>query len=140
MSAIRDHRKRISEHLEEIEGAILTGIERRPATIGLHVSACSMEIFELFLHKEGKIPIGKVIKHDWFKRPFAGQKIEPLAERKLKVDFEGKEQIFELLYTIEENRTSLVYGRATKTQIEAVLTAFDKLKELLMGRIGEDNE
>lgn len=34
MSAIRDHKRRIKESLDEIEGAIAVGIERKPVTIG----------------------------------------------------------------------------------------------------------
>ncbi|MFH1364633.1 MAG: hypothetical protein ABIH52_03165 [Candidatus Aenigmatarchaeota archaeon] len=137
MGAMRDHRKRIQEHMEEIEDAISMGIEKRPVTIGLHTSACAIELLEIYLHKEGKIPIGKVVKHDWFKRPLPEQKIEPLIERKLQADFPGKEDIYDLIYTIEENRNNLVYGRSTKTQIDAVLKSFNKLKEILMERIGE---
>ena len=81
MSAIRDHRKRIREHTECLEAAIAVGIEKRPVAIGLHTSACAVEMLELYLHKEGKIPIGKVVKHDWFKKPLPEQKVEPLIER-----------------------------------------------------------
>ncbi len=136
MSAIRDHTRRIKESLEEIEGAIAVGIERKPVTIGLHTSACAMELLELYLHKEGKIPIGKVIKHDWFKKPLPEQKIEPLIERKLKVDFPSKNEVYDLIYTIEGNRTTLVYGRASKEQVEAVLSAFNKLKQMILEKIG----
>src|SRR3989344_654699 len=103
MGAIRDHERRIQEHMEEIESAITIGIEKKPVTIGLHASACSIELVEAYLHKSGKIPIGKVVKHDWFKRPLPEQKVEPLVERKLKADFPRKQEIYELLYTIEEN-------------------------------------
>jgi hypothetical protein len=137
MSAMRDHLRRIGEHMEEIEGAATVGIEKKPVTIGLHTSACAMELLELYLHKEGKIPIGKIIKHDWFKKPLPEQKIEPLIERKLKVDFDSKEDVYDLIYKIEENRTSLVYGRPTKEQIETVLNSFNKLKNMLTEKIGD---
>lgn len=137
MGAIRDHKIRIKEHLEEIEDAIATGIERKPVTIGLHTSACAIELLEMYLHKEGKIPTGKIIKHDWFKRPLPEQKIEPLIERKLLVDFPKKEEIYNLIYTIEENRSNLVYGRSAKEQIELVLNVFNKLKRILMEMIGD---
>jgi|SRR3989338_2404963 len=137
MSAIRDHRRRIKESLEEIEGAIAVGIERKPVTIGLHTSACAIEILELYLHKEGKIPAGKIIKHDWFKKPLPEQKVEPLIERKLKVDFPLKNEAYDLIYSIEGNRTNLVYGRASKEQIESVIKAFNELKKLLLGKLGD---
>ncbi|HIG97274.1 MAG TPA: hypothetical protein HA230_02930 [Candidatus Aenigmarchaeota archaeon] len=140
MSAIRDHKKRINESMEAIEGAIAVGIEKRPVTIGFHASACAIEMLETYLHKEGKIPIGKMLKHDWFKRPLPEQKVEPLIERKLKVDFPSKEKVYDLIYTIEGNRTNLVYGRPTKTQIESVVNSFNKLKNILMERIGDLDE
>src|SRR3989338_1331463 len=132
MSAIRDHKKRINESMEAIEGAIAVGIEKRPVTIGFHASACAIEMLETYLHKEGK--------HDWFKRPLPEQKVEPLIERKLKVDFPSKEKVYDLIYTIEGNRTNLVYGRPTKTQIESVVNSFNKLKNILMERIGDLDE
>ena len=140
MGAIRDHKKRIREHLDELEDAVVVGIEKKPVTIGLHTSACAIELLEAYLHKEGKIPAGKVIKHDWFKRPLPEQKIEPLAERKLKADFQDKEIVYELIYAIEDNRANLVYGRATKEQIEIVLKAFMQLKQMLIDKIGGVNE
>lgn len=140
MSAIKDHIKRIKENLEQIEGAISVDIEKRPVTIGLHSSACAIEFLELYLHKEGKIPIGKVIKHDWFKEPKPEQKVEPLIERKLKVDFDSKKEIYNLIYKIENNRNILVYGRPTKDQIELVVNSFNKLKNILIGKIGDIDE
>ena len=140
MSLIRDHKKRIRESLEAIESAVAVGIEKKPVTIGFHASACAMELLETYLHKEDKIPIGKMIKHDWFKKPLPEQKIEPLIERKLKVDFQSKEKVYDLIYIIEGNRTTLVYGRPTKIQIENVVNAFNKLKKILMERIGEIDE
>ncbi|MFH0837267.1 MAG: hypothetical protein V1870_04010 [Candidatus Aenigmatarchaeota archaeon] len=140
MGAIRDHKRRIREHLDEIESAIIVGIENKPVTIGLHTSACAIELLETYLHKEGKIPIGKIIKHDWFKRPLPGQKIEPLIERKLMVSFAEKDKVYNLIYKIEENRTNLVYGRATKEQIETVINSFMELKSILLEKIGDVDE
>lgn len=137
MGAIRDHKKRIEEHTEQIEAAISVGIERRPVSIGLHASACAIELLELYLHIEGKIPIGKILKHDWFKKPLPEQKVEPLIERKLKTDFPDKEKIYSLIYIIEKNRTNLVYGRSSKEQIETVISAFQKLMGILSERIGD---
>ncbi len=137
MGAIRDHKQRIKEHFEALEGAIAVGVVRKPVTIGLHTSSCAIELIELYLHKEGKIPIGKVVKHDWFKKPHPEQKVEPLIERKLRVDFPSKKEIYDLMYKIEGNRSQLVYGRPTEEQIEAVLSAFNKLKDMLLEKIGD---
>ena len=137
MGSIADHKRRIQENIEEIESTVAVGIEKKPVTMGMHVSACSVELLELYLHKTGKIPIGKVIKHDWFKRPLPGQKVEPMIERKLKADFLRKEEIYDLFYTIEENRNNLIYGRATKHQVELVFNSFMKLREILTGLAGD---
>ena len=135
MTSTDEHIKKIKEHLDELEDAINEGIEKKPVTIGFNCSACSMQLLELYLHLTNKIPIGKVIKHDWFKKPHKGQKIDPLIERKLPINFEEKENIYNLIYQIEENRDNLIYGRAVKEQIEKVYSSFLKLKEILISKI-----
>jgi len=131
MTLIEEHKKRIKEHLEEIEDAIDMGIEKKPITIGFHSSACASELLELYLHTLNKISIGKIIKHDWFKKPQPEQKIKPLIERKLPVEFNNKKELYDLIYEIEENRNNLIYGKATKEQIKRVLDSFLKFKELV---------
>ena len=131
MTTIEEHKKRLAEHLEEIDDAISQGMEKKPVTIGFHCSVCAIELLELYLHTSNKIPIGKILKHDWFKKPVLEQKKEPLADRKLPVNFERKEEIYNLIYEIEEKRNSLVYGSPTKEKIKEVLENFQKLKEIL---------
>ena len=140
MGSIAGHRKRIEEHLEELKDAINTGIQLRPATIGFHSMGCAVELLELYLHRKALIDPGKIIKHDWFKRPKQGQKIDPLIERKLPVNFEGKDEIYGLLYNIEENRDGLIYGNSSRQQIELVLEAFQKLKSLLLEMLEKEGE
>jgi len=130
MTSIEEHGKKIKEHLDEIEDAIQEGIEKKPITIGFHCSACAIQFLELYLHATGRIPIGKIVKHDWFKRPKEGQKIEPLIERKLQVDFSKKKEIYELIYELEEERTILMYGKPLKEQAKRVIGTFTKLKEI----------
>ena len=139
MTSIEEHKKKISEHLEEIDDAIKQGIEKKPVTIGFHCSACPLQFLELYLHTLNKIPIGKIIKHDWFKRPKIDQKIEPLIERKLPIIFPRKEEIYNLIYTIEEERNTLMYGKPTKAQIEKVLAEFKKLKEIFLEALKNEN-
>ncbi len=131
MTAQNIHRERIEEHLSELRDAVALGLENRPATVGFHTSACAIDLLELYLHKTGKISIGMQVKHDWFKRPNAGQKSIPLAERKIKVDFEKKEEIIELLYDLEENRNVLIYGKATKERVRSSWDLFQKFKAIL---------
>ena len=139
MTSIEEHKKKISEHLEEIDDAIKQGIEKKPVTIGFHCSACPLQFLELYLHLLNKIPIGKIIKHDWFKRPKIDQKIEPLIERKLPVIFPKREEIYNLIYTLEEERNTLMYGKPTKAQIEKVLIEFKKLKEIFIEALKNEN-
>lgn len=130
MTSLEEHRKKIFEHLEEIDDAIEEGAEKKPITIGFHCSACSIQFLELYLHVVNRIPIGKIIKHDWFKKPHKEQKIEPLINRKLPVDFQRKEEIYSLIYELEEERNILVYGKPAIEQIKKVLDNFFKLKEI----------
>ncbi len=130
MTSIDEHKKKIKEHLEEINNAIEEGMERKPVTIGFHCSACALQFLELYLHVVNKIPIGKVVKHDWFKKPQTSQKKEPLIERKMNVAFSRKDEIYSLIYELEEERNSLVYGKPTENQIKNVLEKFLKIKEI----------
>jgi len=130
MTSIEEHKRKIKEHLEGINDAINAGIEKRPITIGFHCSACSIELIELYLHLINKIPISKIIKHDWFKRPTPNQKREALIERKNPVQFPEKEEIYNLTYSIEEKRNSLMYGKPSEEQIKKVISDFNKLKEI----------
>lgn len=140
MTSIEEHKKKIKEHLEEIEDAINSGIEKKPITIGFHCSACSIQLLEIYLHKINKISIGKVLKHDWFKKPTPEQKKEPLIDRKLSVEFPQKEEIYNLIYDIEEDRNSLMYGSPTKEKIKEVLESFQKLKEIFKPLLKDEIE
>jgi len=140
MTAKEIHKEHIKEHIQEIEDAIAIGIERRPATIGLHVSACSIELLELYLHALGKISSGTMIKHEWFKAPKPGQKIEPLADRKLGVSFHAKDEILSLMYTIEDERNRTIYGKPSNASVGAVLTAFQKLHKIIKEKLHEMGE
>lgn len=132
MTSIEEHKKKIKEHLEEIDESIDEGIENRPVSIGFHCSACALQFLELYLHATNKIPAGKVIKHDWFKKPHEEQKKEALIERKLPIIFPDKEKIYSLIYELEEERNSLVYGKPTEEQIKRVIEVFLKLKEIFL--------
>ncbi|MBI4919223.1 hypothetical protein HY837_04785 [archaeon] len=140
MASRNVHLNKIREHLQELKDAKAIGIERRPATIGFHTSACAIDFLELYLHKKGKLELGGQIKHDWFKRPKIGQKIIPLAERKLKIEFQNKKEIFEFLYSLEEKRNKLIYGSSAKSDIEQTLNTFEKYKQLLKEMLNEEGE
>ncbi|PIN88442.1 hypothetical protein COU61_04895 [Candidatus Pacearchaeota archaeon CG10_big_fil_rev_8_21_14_0_10_35_13] len=130
MTSPEEHLKKIREHLEGIEEAIDIGIEKRPTTIGFHCSAGAMQYLEYYLHITNRIPIGKIIKHDWFKRPKEEQKIVPLIERKMPLNFPNKEKIYFLIYSIEEERNTLMYGKPSEKQIRVIIENFMRLKEI----------
>ena len=138
MGSTENHLKRIREHLEGLRDAIDAGIENKPVTIGLHCSACAIELLELYLHSIHKIPIGKVVKHNWFKKPQEGQKVVPLAKRKMRVEFPDKDKIYNLIYAIEDLRENLVYGTPSEVQIKEVYNAFQRLKSLLSQRLNTE--
>ena len=138
MALIDEHVRRVKEHLDEIKDAIDDGVENKPITVGFHSSACSVELLELYLHKINKISVGKVIKHNWFKKPQIGQKQKALADRKIGVEFLGKETIYNIIYEIERNRSSLVYGRPGLNQINGVIDSFLKLKRLMLKKLKEE--
>lgn len=140
MTSKEIHQEHIKEHIQELEDAISIGIEKRPATIGLHTSACSIELLELYLHLLNKISTGTMIKHEWFKAPKIDQKIAPLAERKLPFVFPEREQLFNLMYQIEEERNKLIYGKPSKSSIDNVLNAFQKLHLLIKEKLEELGE
>src|SRR3989338_5180900 len=78
------------------------------------------------------------IKHNWFKRPKPGQKIIPLVERKIGTEFDDKERIYYLMYTIEGNRETLLYGNATLERVQEVYAAFQKLKGLVEKKLAQE--
>ncbi|MCJ7450167.1 MAG: hypothetical protein MUP58_00305 [Candidatus Nanohaloarchaeota archaeon QJJ-9] len=82
--------------------------------------------------------MGKQIKHNWFKRPKEDQKKDPLPDRKIGAEFPNKERIYSLLYSIEEERDNLVYGRAEEEQTKKVLKSFQELKSILIERIEKE--
>ncbi|MBI2583926.1 MAG: hypothetical protein HYW25_04630 [Candidatus Aenigmarchaeota archaeon] len=137
MSSIADHKRRIKEHLEELQDALNVGLEKRPASVGFHASACACEILEMYMHLANLISTGKKVNHIWFKRPKEEQKIEPLIERKMPVSFPGKEDVYELIYTIEDHRDNLIYGKPAKGEVEIVFRAFQRLKAILESKIAE---
>ncbi|MBI2151467.1 hypothetical protein HYU21_01940 [Candidatus Woesearchaeota archaeon] len=140
MASLQIHKEHITEHVQELTDAIAIGVEKRAVTIGLHASACSIELLELYLHVLGKISAGAMIKHEWFKSPKPEQKIAPLAERKIMNDFPNKVQLLSLMYIIEEERNKLIYGRPNLTALEAVLNSFNKLHQIIKDRLKEEGE
>ena len=95
---------------------------------------------EAYLHKTNKIPIGKIVKHDWFKKPHKTQKIDALIDRKLNVIFPRKEEIYGLIYRLEEERNILMYGKPSEIQIKNVLEIFLKIKKIFEELFKNENK
>ncbi|MEW5896906.1 MAG: hypothetical protein AB1668_04395 [Nanoarchaeota archaeon] len=140
MTSVTEHKRKIKEHLQALNDAIDYGIENKPITIGFHTSACATELLEIYLHKLNLISIGKTIKHNWFEKPKPGQKIAPLIERKLSVNFPDKEKIYHLIYNIEEHRDNLIYGKNSPALVKFVLENFLQLKEQLIKKLKDLGE
>lgn len=135
MVSIAIHLEKIKEHMDELRDAVAVGLDNKPITVGFHSSACAVELLELYLHKTNKIQTSALIKHEWFKRPKVDQKVLPLIERKLAVDFPNKAKILNMIYTIEELRNKLIYGKPIHSDTKIVFETFQELhsifKELL---------
>ncbi len=140
MVSVQIHKEHIKEHVQVIGEAIAVGIETRSATIGLHASACSISLLELYLHVLGKISTGIMIKHEWFKPPKPEQKIAPIAERRLGVDFPDKNEILSLMYSIEDQRNKLIYGKSLNSATESVLSSFQKLHQVIKEKLKDLGE
>ena len=65
------------------------------------------------------------------------QKKEPLIDRKLNIEFDNKKILYQLIYEIEENRNTLVYGNSGKEQVNKVLQSFIKFKEIILDLINK---
>lgn len=118
------HLRNIKESIEEIEGAIHFGIEKRQRTIGFHCSAAAADLLELYLHKKGLLPPAHILKHEWFA---SANKLN----EKLPFDFEKKLEIFELVVGIEKRRNVLCYGtQQPESSIGETLEKFNKLRAL----------
>ena len=63
---IEDHLRNINESLEVIKECIQKGILERQRSIGFHTSVASVEMLEVFLHKENLLNPGATLKHEWF--------------------------------------------------------------------------
>ncbi|PIN92671.1 hypothetical protein COU61_01405 [Candidatus Pacearchaeota archaeon CG10_big_fil_rev_8_21_14_0_10_35_13] len=121
---IEDHLRNINESFEVIKESIQRGISERQRSIGFHASAASIEMLEVFLHKENLINPGSMIKHDWF------TSMRRVNER-LNFDFPNKNEIVNIILSIESKRNLLCYGKKQpESIISEVLNSFNKIKSL----------
>lgn len=119
---IDKHFERLKESIEVIDESITKDITKRQRTIGFSVSAASADMFEIFLYKNKFVDPGFIVKHEWFKS-------KNKMEEKFPFDFEDKEKILKLIYSIEEKRNSLCYGvPKTEEFVKEVIQKFNEVR------------
>ena len=130
---IENHYLRLKENLDVLDDSIKIDIIKRQSTIGFCVSAASIHMIEILLHKNNLIDSSYIIKHEWFK---SKHKIDD----KINFEFPKKEEIIELLKDIQEKRNELCYGTPKKEEeIVDYIKKFNKLKEIFES-LGVKNE
>ena len=119
-----NHIRIIKEGFSAIQWAIDQGIEDKQTTIGFNASLISVNLLEIYLHRNNLIKVDNILKHEWF-----GSKNK--IKEKLDFNFENKENILQLIFNIEEKRNILCYGKKQKLEkINEILENFYKLKNL----------
>ncbi len=121
---IESHIEKLKESLEVIEESIEKGIVDRQRTIGFNTSAVAVDLLEILLHKNSLIDSGFMIKHDWFTS-------KNKVKEKFPFDFPKKDEMFTLIFKIEEKRNILCYGKPQRVEIvQELIEDFNKLKDL----------
>lgn len=121
---IEAHLERLNESVLEIEEAVERGIINKQRTIGFHTSAGAIDMLEIILHKNNLIDAGFLINHDWFN---SDKKIK----EKLSFNFPKRDNIIELIKSIEKVRNNLCYGKRQEIKIlEKVINNFNSLKRI----------
>ena len=138
MTTITRHKELLKLSIEMIDDVLSRGLMSNPRAIGFATSSGSVDLLSIYLHKHGKISIGKIIEHQWFKKPSTEQKKESLYEKKIGVDLPKKNEIYPLMCEIEEKRTILAYGNPSDKDVEDAVNSFKKLKAIIEKEIGEE--
>ena len=131
MNRIERHKKLLQFSLDMLDSTLAKGILSNPRAVAFAASSGSVDLLSILLLKKGKISMGKVVNHQWFKKPMPGQKKVPIYEERIGVDFQRKEEIYRLMCDIEEKRNILAYGNPQEDDIEKVVIQFQKLKKTI---------
>ncbi len=142
MTTIKRHEELLKYSLEMLDSTLAKGVLSNPRAIAFATSSGAADLLSILLHKLGKLQIGKVIEHQWFKKLQIGQKKTPLYEEKLgaSLDIPEKDLICDLMCSIEEKRTTLAYGNPAESDISYVVVEFKRLKMLVEELTGEKFE
>lgn len=123
---IENHIRNLKESLRKIDEAVKEGLADNQRTIGFNTSAACADMFEILLHKRNLLPIELIIKHEWLA---SKKKIK----EKISFDFDGREELLDLMGSIEKKRNILCYGTPQKEEIlEEIILLFNKIKEKFM--------
>jgi|SRR3989344_8321974 len=136
MTSTDRHQSLLRQSLDLLDLAISKGMLDNSRAIAFAASSGAVDLLSILLHNLGKLSSGKVIEHQWFKRPKPEQKKAPIYEKKLDFNFPHKKEIFSLMCTIEEHRSSLAYGNPTESDVMRVTEAFRKLREIIEKELG----
>jgi len=121
---IESHLENLKESIAEIEECVKKGLVEKQRTVGFHCSAGAIDMLEIILHKKELIDTGFIIKHEWFN---SKNKIN----EKFNFDFIRKQEILDLITSIEKVRNKLCYGkRQSEDVLEHVVKNFNHLKEI----------
>jgi hypothetical protein len=140
MTSIERHKELLRQSLNILDIVLAGGLLNNPRAIAFATSSGSVDLLSILLHKTGKLSLGRVIEHQWFKKPLPMQKIKPIYERKLDMDFPKKKAIFSLMCDIEEKRNILAYGNPSDKDISLAVDTFRTLKNIVEEEIGEKLE
>lgn len=104
--------------------AVQEDIDKNQRTIGFNCSAAAIDMFEIYLHREGLLGLSATIKHDWFSSIRR-------AREKVSAEFTNKAHILTCIVNLEKKRNILVYGKQQpRPVIGEYIQLFNKIKEL----------
>ena len=119
------HFRALEETFTMLRLAALEGVEKWQSSIGFHCSAGAMHLLEMYLHQNGLIDPGTMIKHDSFVS-------EKMAREQLSMPIPGKDELIGLLVSLEKKRNILCYGKPQpKAVIEGYILTFNAVKDFL---------
>ena len=132
MTSTEEHRKNITQFLDDISEKIRSGLlVDRQKIIAFSSSEAATNLVEYFLHKKNVVSMGFHLNHNYFAS-------EQRAERMLEFDFPKKKELVSLLVKQEELRNLLCYGKEKKgDKVEEAIATVQKIREIVARELGE---